>query len=184
MFYCSEIMQCTIYFVQKCFPLWYIRDVQPCSNTGPNAHNQIGPGSTAACVKLSRLDNWLTIHGRLTIPFQNLGLSAGHKTSAFGPLFARGPQVAHPCCTLTRQLPCFHSPGMYTQIRKLDNFWFTSPISCSPFHKFYISVSIKEKKHRFLIPNLTYHTKPISCLVRHVCWLTGTGGWHTRLSSW
>jgi len=34
-----------------------------------NAHNQIGPRATAACVKLCSLDNLLATHGRLVIPF-------------------------------------------------------------------------------------------------------------------
>jgi len=66
------------------------RGVQPCSTAGPNAHNEIGSRATTACVKLCMLDNLLATHGRLAIPFENLDLAAGHKTSARA-------WVAHPC---------------------------------------------------------------------------------------
>jgi len=41
--------------------------VQPSSTTGPNAHNQIGPWTTVACVKLCGLDKSLTAYWRLAI---------------------------------------------------------------------------------------------------------------------
>ena len=63
---------------------------QPCNTAEPNAHNQIGPRATAECVKLCGVDNSLHTHGRLAIPFWNLYLSAGHKTSS------PGPRVTHP----------------------------------------------------------------------------------------
>ena len=47
------------------------RGVQPCNTAGPNAHNQIGPWATPACVKLCWLDNSLVTYGRLAIPFKN-----------------------------------------------------------------------------------------------------------------
>jgi len=36
-----------------------LRDVQPISTAGPNAHNQIGPRAASACVKLCGLDKSL-----------------------------------------------------------------------------------------------------------------------------
>jgi len=45
-----------------------LRDVQPSITAGPNAHNQIGPRTTAVCVKLCRLEKSLAAHWRLAIP--------------------------------------------------------------------------------------------------------------------
>ena len=44
------------------------RGVQLSSTAGPNAHNQIGSLTTAACVKLCRLDKSLAARWRLPIP--------------------------------------------------------------------------------------------------------------------
>jgi len=64
--------------------------VQPCNTAGPNSHKQNVPRATAACVKLCGVDNALATRGRLAMPFQNVNLHAGRKTSA------PGPRVAHP----------------------------------------------------------------------------------------
>jgi len=63
----------------------YSTGVRPCSATGPNAHNQIGPRATAACVKLCGLDNSLANNGRLAVPF-----NIRNSCLKSGPL--RGPQ--------------------------------------------------------------------------------------------
>ena len=43
--------------------------VQPYTTAGSNAHNQISPGPTAACVKPCLLENTLTMHGILPKPY-------------------------------------------------------------------------------------------------------------------
>jgi len=50
---------------------------QPCSIAGTNAHNQIGPQVTAACVKLCRVDNSLTTHGDCECTLKTVMLACG-----------------------------------------------------------------------------------------------------------
>jgi len=57
----------------------YTRGVLPCNTAGSNAHNQIGPWTTAACFKLYGLDSSLASHGRLAIVFKNLDLPRATK---------------------------------------------------------------------------------------------------------
>ena len=86
----------------KRFCTFYSRGVQPCNTAGPNAHDQIGPQAIAACVNLCVWDHSLATHGRLAMSLLNLDLSTDHKTSALGPLLARGPPVAHCCFRVLR----------------------------------------------------------------------------------
>ena len=67
----------------------YATGVLPWNTAWPNARNQIGPQTTAACVKLCKVDNSLANHGRLAIYLFKIWTSRGHITSA--------PRVAHTC---------------------------------------------------------------------------------------
>jgi len=80
--------------------------VQLCSNTGPNAQNQIRPWATLVCIKLSGLDNSLAIHGSLAIPLKNgngcfkIWLTLQDTKPQLQATLALRPQVANPWCTV------------------------------------------------------------------------------------
>ena len=111
--------------------------MQQCSTAGPNAHNQIGPRVTAACVLLRGLDNSLTTQGSLAIPFKTVMLAL--KSGPF-----RGPQNFS-----SRAAGCTPLVGLDQMIFSYSLVTFYKPNSLS--HSILFSIMCKSTTGRIMM---------------------------------